>query len=148
MKKIAGIGLLICASALALAFYVWAQPAQIKHYTADELMGFNCEELGTAHEDLIVAYHDAEIARHRREGSFSDDLGLPKEDDLPFVVLMRRFMQDNDIREADLAKPSSPSATLQRSSFYAEISGLCAGNPSLGAVEAMRQAATKLNLID
>ncbi len=83
-------------------------------------MGFNCEELGAAHEDLIVAYHDAEIARHRREGSFSDDLGLLKEDVLPFVVLMRRFMQDNDIREADLAKPSSPSGALQRSSFMSK----------------------------
>ncbi|MBN7778128.1 hypothetical protein JYP49_17800 [Nitratireductor aquimarinus] len=111
-------------------------------------MGFNCEELGAAHEDLIVAYHDAEIARHRREGSFSDDLGLLKEDVLPFVVFMRRFMQDNDIREAYLAKPSSPSGALQMPSFCAEISGLCAGNPSLGAVEAMRQAGTKLNLID
>ena len=148
MKLIAVIFLSFCVFAAALAVFVWPRSAKIKHYTAEELVGATCEELGAAHEEVIFAYHDAEIAYVRRAGVFHDDLGLPQEDVVPFVVLMRRFMEDNDIKEAELAAPLSPSIPLQSSKFYYEISAICAANPLLGAVAAMRQAATKLNLIN
>lgn len=148
MKQIAGILLCFCGSAAALAIFAWPQSSQIKLYTADELLGVTCEELGARHEEVIFAYHDAEIAYFDRAGVFHEDLGLPKEDDLPFVVLMRRFMEDNAIKEADIAAPRSPSAPVQRSRFYAETSAICAATPSMSAVQAMRQAAKQLNLID
>ncbi|SFU15160.1 hypothetical protein [Sedimentitalea nanhaiensis] len=148
MKKIAGFFSLFCIAAGALVFFAWSQPTQIKHYTSEDLIGLTCEELSERHEDFIFAYHDAEIAYHRRTGAFHDDLGQPQEETLPFMVLMRRFMQDNHIRKVDLAHPSFPSTTLQRTKFYYEISAACAAGSSLRAVDVMRQVATKLNLID
>ena len=148
MKKFAGTILFFCASAIALIIFVSARSSEIKSYTADDLIGLTCEELGERHEEVIFAYHDAEISYYKRAGAFHDDLGLPEEDILPFVVFMRRFMQDNDINEVDLAKPSSPLTTIQGSEFYHEVSGICAANPMLEAVEAMRRAAMNLSLID
>lgn len=144
----ARIFLCLCAPAAALAFFAWPQSSQIRHYTAEELAGVTCEELGARHEEVIFAYHDAEIAYYRREGVFHDDLGLPQEDVLPFIVLMKQFMEDNEIREADIAAPRSSSTPFSRSKFYHDISAICAENPLLEAVGAMRQAATNLNLID
>jgi len=68
-----------------LALYVWQHPSQIKHYTAAELVGLTCEELGEKHEEMIFEYHDASIGYYTRIGAFSDDLGLPRDDDLPYV---------------------------------------------------------------
>lgn len=148
MKKIAGFFLLFCIAAIALVFFAWSQPSQIKHYTAEDLIGLTCAELSARHDDFIFAYHDAEISNHRRTGGFHDDLGLPQEETLPFIVLMRWFMQDNDIIEADLVHSSFPSKTLQGTKFYYEISAACASAPPLRAVDVMQQVATKLNLID
>lgn len=148
MKKIAGFFLLFCIAAVALVFFAWSQPSQIKHYTAEDLVGLTCAELSARHDDFIFAYHDAEIANYRRTGGFQDDLGLPQEETLPFIVLMRWFMQDNEIIEADLVHSSLPSKTLQGTKFYYEISAACASASPLRAVDVMQQVATKLNLID
>ncbi|MDE4306341.1 hypothetical protein PXK30_22145 [Phaeobacter gallaeciensis] len=148
MKKIAGFFLLFCIAAVALVFFAWSQPSQIKHYTAKDLVGLTCAELSARHDDFIFAYHDAEIANYRRTDGFHDDLGLPQEETLPFIVLMRWFMQDNDIIEADLVHSSFPSKTLHGTKFYYEISAACASASPMRAVDVMQQVATKLNLID
>jgi len=146
MKKFAVVSLMLCATA-ALAAFVWAGPYDIKHYTADELAELTCDALGERHEEVIFAYHDAEIAYKRRTGAFHDDLGLPPEDVVPYAVLMKQFMHDNNISEADVVTRSTATPLLD-SAFYAEVSGQCATNPTWRAVDAMREAATNLGLID
>ncbi len=134
-------------SAAVLAVYVWSGPSDIKHYTADELPELSCEALGERHRELIDAYHDAEIAHYRQTGAFHDDLGIPSEDVVPYAVLMKQFMDDNDIGVADIADTSSLTPNLD-SRFYYEVSGICATNPSWQATDVMRQAAKNLGLID
>lgn len=146
MKISVAVALMLCASAAALAAFIWSGPPEIRHYTADELSQLTCEELGQRHEDVIDAYHDAEIVHKRRTGAFHDDLGLPPEDVVPYAVLMKRFMRDNHISETDVVTRSTPTPLLY-SDFYYEISGTCVANPSWQAVEAMRQTALNLGLI-
>ena len=138
---------MLCASMAGLLAFVWADFSELKHYAADELAELTCEALGERHEEVIVAYHDAEIAHKRRTGAFHDDLGLPSEDVLPYPVLMKRFMHDNNISEADI-KAGSLAARIQNTDFYYAISGICAASPSWQAVDAMRQAAIELGLMD
>lgn len=145
MKISVTVILMLCASAAALAAFVWPGPSEIRHYTADELSELTCETLGQRHEEVINAYHDTEIAHFRKAGAFHDDLGLPPEVVMPYAVLMKRFMRDNNIGEADLATRST-SMPLLYSDFYYEISGTCAANPSWPATEAMRQSAVNLGL--
>ncbi|WP_342076334.1 hypothetical protein [Yoonia sp. SS1-5] len=147
MMKSRVLASILCVTAAALGVVVWTGPSEIRHYSADELSELTCEELGERHEDVIIAYHDAEIAHKRRTGAFHDDLGLPSEDVVPYPVLMKRFMRDNNINDADIAASSS-SARLQDTDFYYRISGICAANPSWQAVDAMRQAAIELGLLD
>ncbi len=134
-------------SAAALAVFIWSGPSDIQHYTADELAELSCEALGERHRELIDAYHDAELAHYRQAGAFHDDLGIPSEDVVPYAILIKQFMHDNDIRVADIADTSSLPPILD-SSFYYEVSGICATNPSWQAIGAMRQAAANLGLID
>ena len=134
-------------SAAALVVFVWSGPSDIKHYTSDELAVVSCEALGERHKELIDAYHDAELAHYRHAGAFHDDLGIPSEDVVPYAVLMKQFMHDNEISVADIADTSSLTPILD-SSFYFEASGICATNPSWQATDAMRQAAANLGLID
>lgn len=147
MMKPVALASILCGTAAALGVAVWTGPSEIRHYSADELAELTCEDLGERHEDVIVAYHDAEIAHKRRTGAFHDDLGLPSEDVLPYPVLMKRFMRNNNIRETDTVAGVS-SARLQDTDFYYRVSGLCAANPSWHAVDAMRQAAIELGLMD
>lgn len=147
MHRFFAIGLCVCASAAALATFVWVSADEPQHFTADELIKLTCHALGQRHEEVIFDYHDAEIAHYRRTGAFHDDLGLPSEDVVPYAVLIKRFMQDNHITVADLATTSS-STPLLDSDFYYETSAICAANPSWQAVDAMRQAAINLGLID
>lgn len=139
--------LTLCASAAGLAAFIWAGPSEIKHYTAEELAGLTCEALGERHLEVIDAYHDAEIAHHRRTGAFHDDLGIPPEDVVPFAVLIKQFLRDNGITDADIADTSTATPILS-TSFYYEVSGICATNPSWQATAAMRQAALNLGLIN
>ncbi len=138
---------MVCACAVVLAAFVRVGTSEIRHYTADELAELTCEALGQRHDDVIMAYHDAEIAYKRRTGAFHDDLGLPPEHVVPYAVLMKQFMRDNNISGADVVTRSSATPLLD-SVFYSEISGECANNPSLQAKEAMREAATHLGLLD
>ncbi|MGO4917202.1 hypothetical protein [Pseudogemmobacter sp. W21_MBD1_M6] len=151
MKKLAIIGLFIGASAMALSLYAWTQSSDVRHYTVDELVGLTCEDLGQAHEEVIVSYHDAALARGGQTGSVGIDLGLPQDDVLPFVILMRKVIEDNDLAGFDPAKPffHSTTATAPRlhTDFYAEASSVCATSPTMDAVEAMVQAARNLGLI-
>lgn len=147
MKKTVVLALMLCASTAGLLVFLWADVSAPKHYTAEQLSELTCETLGERHEEVIIAYHDAEIAHNRRTGAFHDDLGLPSEDVLPYPVLMKRFMLDNNISDTDLMAGSS-SARLQDSDFYYAFSGFCASNPSWQAVDAMRRAAIKLGLTD
>lgn len=147
MKKFAAIVLMLFASAASLAAYVWTAPSKIQHYTADDLAELRCDELGERYLEVIDAYHDAEIAHYRQTGAFHDDLGIPSEDVLPYAVLIKRFLRDNEISEADIADTSSSTPILD-SGFYYEVSGICATNPSWQADDAMREAATNLGLLD
>ncbi|MDP5085229.1 MAG: hypothetical protein NWQ23_07395 [Yoonia sp.] len=148
MKKLVIVCLLLGVFAAGLALTAWPYLFGIRHYTLDELIGLNCEELGEKQEEVIFAYHDASLAHYHRTGAFEDDLGLPKEEVLPFVILMKKVIQDNAFTGFDLSKPFFPSASAStprlHSEFYAEISRLCATSPSLDAIEAMGQAATNL----
>lgn len=146
MKIFVSICLFLCICAALSAVYVWPNFSQIRHYTEDDLIGLTCEELGEKHEEVIFAYHDASIAHYRRTGAFEDDLGLPKDEVLPFVILMKKFIQDNDLRAFDLSKPFSISTAGLESDFFAEFSDVCASNPSLPAIDAVGQAAKRLKL--
>lgn len=151
MNKLVSIGLFVGISIAALALFVWPNSFDIRLYTVDELVGLTCEELGEKHEEVIFAYHDASIAHYSRTGAFGDNLGLPGEEVLPFVILMKKVIQDNDLIGFDLTKPifhsaSSATPTLH-SDFYAEISSVCATSPAMDATEAMLQAAKKLELM-
>jgi len=146
MKVSVAIALTFCASAAALAAFVLSGPSEIRHYTADELSVLTCEELGKRHTEIIDAYHDAEIAHFRKAGAFQNDLGLPPEDVLPYAVLLKRFVRDNNISETDVVTRAM-AIPLLYSDFYYDVSGACAANPSLQAVEAMRRSALKLGLI-
>lgn len=137
---------MLCACAVALAAFIWSGPNEIRHYTADELLEMTCEALSERHKVVIDAYHDAEIAHFRKAGAFHDDLGLPPEAVIPYAVLMKRFMRDNDINETAVVTRPTPTPILD-SDFYYEISGTCAANPSWQAVEAMRHSAVNLGLI-
>ena len=146
MKISVAVTFMLCASAAALAAFVWSGPSQIRHYTFDELSELTCEELGERHTEVLDAYHDAEIAHYGQTATFHVDLGIPSEDVVPYAVLMMRFMRDNNISETNLVTRSMLWPLLY-SDFYYEISGTCAANPSWQAVEAMRQSALKLGLI-
>ncbi len=151
MKKLAIIGLFIGASVAALSLYAWAQSSDVRHYTVDELVGLTCEDIGQAHEQVIFAYHDAALARGSQTGSVETDLGLPGEEVLPFVILLRKVIEDNNLTGFDPAKPFFHSATATaprlHTDFYAEASSVCATNPAMDAVEAMVQSARNLGLI-
>ena len=146
MKKFSLICLFLCTSIISLVLFVWATPHEIRHYTVDDLVGSTCKELGEQHEEVIFAYHDAEIAHYRRTGAFHDDVGVPKDDALPFDILVGHFIQVNDLRQINLSEDSSAATRKLHSNFSSEISNICATSPMLQAVDAMRQAATKLNL--
>ena len=139
--------MILCASAAAVAAFILSGQSGIRHYTAPELAELTCRQLGERHEEVIFAYHDAEIAYKRRTGAFHDDLGLPPEDVLPIAVLMKHFMRDSNISEADVMARAT-ATPLHDSALFSEISATCATNPSWLAVEAMRQAAMNLGLID
>lgn len=141
------IAIALTLSAALLAVFIWSGPSDIKHYTADELAELSCEALGERHRELIDAYHDAELAHYRQAGAFHDDLGIPSEDVVPYAVLMKQFMDDNDIGVADIADTSSLTPILD-SRFYYEVSGICATNSSWRATDAMRQAAINVGLMD
>jgi hypothetical protein len=147
MKTSIVVALTLCASAAGLAAFVWSGPSEIRHYAPDELAELTCEGLGERHEEVIFAYHDAEIAHYRQAGAFHDDLGIPPEDVVPYAVLIKRFLRDNGITEADIADTASATPILS-SGFYYEVSGICAKNPSWQATDAMKQAALNLGLID
>ncbi|MEY8828578.1 hypothetical protein AB9K34_09200 [Sedimentitalea sp. XS_ASV28] len=147
MKLFVAAALILCASAVGRAAFIWADPSKIKHYSADELAKLSCEALSERHNELIDAYHDAEIAYKRRTGAFHDDLGLPPEDVVPFAVLIKRFVRDNNISEAHI-EGKFPSTPILSSGFYYEVSAICATNPSWQATDAIRQAALSLGLID
>ena len=147
MKISVAVALTLGASAVGLAAYIGEDLPESKHYSADELVELSCEALGERHEEVIVAYHDAEIAHRSRTGTFHDDLGLPTEDVLPYAVLIKRFVRDHDIGKAETAGAWS-SMPILSSGFYHEVSAICATNPSWQATDAMRQAALNLSLIE
>jgi hypothetical protein len=147
MNKFILIGLILSVTAVVLVVLHWASPSEITHYTAEQLVELTCEELGERHEEVIFAYHDAEIAHYRQAGAFHDDLGIPPENVVPYAVLMERFVRDNNISKADIATGPSPTPFLNTRFFY-ETTGICAVNPSWQAVEALRQAAINLGLIN
>ncbi len=148
MKKIAGICLFLVVSTGVLALYFWPYFSQIKHYTAEDLIGLTCEELGEKHEEVIFAHHDAAIRHRDRTGAFPADLGLPQVEDLPYVILMEKFIEDKNLKGFDLSKPHSLSTSGPDSEFFAEITRVCAASPSLDALAAIGQAAQNLNLTD
>lgn len=151
MKKFARICLILCVLLAAIVLSLWAFPAKIKHYTADELIGLTCQELGEKHEEVIFAYHDAEIDHYKKSGAFQDDLGAPPEDVIPYVILMKKVIQDSNLEGFDLSKPFFHSASVAtprlHTAFFSETTSVCARSPTLDATQAMLQAATNLKLI-
>lgn len=139
------VAFLILFASILVAF-LWVGSTKIAHYSAEELANLSCVVLGERHEEVILAYHDAELAHFRRTGSFHDDLGVPPEDVLPFAIVFRQFLHDNDLSAAGITNTSSATTTLG-SDFYYETSAICATNPSWLATDAMRQAALNLGLI-
>lgn len=129
-----------------LALYNWQFPSEIAHYTLGELRDLTCAELVEKHEEVIFAYHDAAIKIYGRTGAFPDDLGLPKEDVIPFAIVMREFIKDNELTGFDLSNPFYGSPSAPDAYFSNEISHVCALNPAMLAIEAMGQAAKRLEL--
>lgn len=113
-------------------------------------MGLSCAEVSEKNEEIIFAYHDASVEKYKKEGSFKGGVGLPEEEVLPFVILMKKVIQDHDLMGLDPAKPFFSSVSIPtpklHSEFYAEITSVCAKSPSLDAIEAMVQAAKNLKL--
>jgi hypothetical protein len=148
MNPVVSFCLFCVMSVAALGYYTWPHLLGTRHYTADELTGLTCAELGQRHEDVIFAYHDAALAKTRRTGTVQDDPGLPKEEVLPFVILMRKVIQDHDLDGFDPGKPFFHSASVAtprlHADFYAEVTSVCATNPAMDAVAAMLQAARTL----
>lgn len=147
MKKIVTLIVLVCAGAAAAAYVMWGRGEDIRVYAAAELVGLSCEALGARHEEVIFAFHDAELAHYRRAGSFHDDLGLPMEEVLPMIVLMRWVLEDSALNGATIAAAVSPGEALIRSGFYSKTSAICAANPQMPAVAAIGQAAEEENVI-
>lgn len=145
------ISALLFAFASAAALCIFSRPHELRHYTEAELTGLSCAEISEKNEEVIFAYHDASIREYKKAGSFENGVGLPKEEDLPFVILMKKVIRDNDFIGFDLSKPFFHSASIAtprvHSEFYAEITSVCSKNSLLDAIEAMVQAAKNLNLM-
>ena len=139
MWKLLAFGLAL--SVITMTAFIWTGTPTIKHYTAAELMPLTCAALGERHEEVITAYHDAEIAHFRKTGAFHDDLGIPSEDVIPYSIVIKQFLREHNIVDAAM----SP---ILNSDFYAAVSGICASNPSWQATDAMRQVAISMELID
>ena len=148
MKARSIIFLFSIAFLAALGLYLWVRTTEPRLYVADDLIGLDCAELGRKHDEVITAFHDAAIAQHKRTGAFPDDLGLPRTEDLPVVVLITRFLQDHGLTGFDFAKPHALSTSGPESDVFTEVSGLCAASPSLDAMAAVTQAAKQLDLIE
>lgn len=133
---------------VASGLFFLGRTAEIRTYSADELIGLNCAELGERHEEIIASFHDAAIARYRRTGTFPDDLGLPRTEDLPIVVLILRFIQDNGLAGFDFSRPHSLSTSGPEADLFSELSTLCAASPALDAMQAVKQAARRLDLTE
>lgn len=150
MKRTVGISLILSIAGALLASYLWPFANEIRHYTEAELVGLTCAELSEKHEEVIVAYHDASIAHYRKTGAFEDDLGLPEEGVLPFVIVMKKVIRDSNFAGLDLNMPFfySASAATPRlhSDLFSEVSGICATYPAMNAIAAVLQAAEKLEL--
>lgn len=148
MKRPLIIGLFLTIVATLLSLIIWPYPNTIRHDTEADLAGLTCAELSKKHNKVIVAYHDASIARHRKTGSFGDGLGLPAEDVLPIIIVMKKVIRDNNFAGFDLTKPffhsKSATAPKRHSDFYAEVSNICATYPAMQATTAMLQAAQTL----
>lgn len=132
----------------ALGLYVSARVTALPHYTADDLIGLNCEDIAEKHEEVITAFHDAAIAHHARTGAFPDGFGLPPTQGLPFVVLITTFIQDNGLGGFDFAKPHALSTSGPEAGLFAEVSNKCAANPSLDAMQAVALAAKERGLVE
>lgn len=150
MKLVFRIALLLGVSTVLLGWSFWPFSETIRHYTEAELHGLSCSELSRRHEEVIFAYHDASITRYRETGTFEDDQGLPEENVLPFIILMKMVIRDHGIRGVDLTKPFSHSASANaprmNANFFAEVSAVCARYPEMNDVAAVLQAAANLKL--
>ncbi|WP_420507181.1 hypothetical protein [Nitratireductor aquimarinus] len=129
MKIFAIICGFLFVSASAVALYSWARPHEIRHYTESELTGLSCAEISEKNEEVIFAYHDASIREYKKAVSFENGVGLPKEEVLPFVILMKKVIRDNDFIGFDLSNPFFHSASVAtprvHAEFYAEITSVC-----------------------
>lgn len=145
MKSVVSVCLFCVISVAALGYAAWPYLFGTRHHTADELMGMTCAELGQSHEDVVFAYHDAALARNRRTGTVHADPGLPQEEVLPIVIVMRKVIADHDLDGFDPDKPFFHSASVatprRHSDLYAEVTSVCATNPGMNAVAAVLQAA-------
>lgn len=150
MKIRIGISFLLIIFATQLVFSLWPFSNSIRRYTGAELAGLTCAELSEKHDKVITSYHDASIAHLRRTGAFEDGLGLPEDEDLPMIIVLRKVIRDNGFEEFDLTKPffnsASATASKQHSELYAEFSALCASYPDMDAAAAGIQAAQTLGL--
>jgi hypothetical protein len=148
MKFFPGILLFSFILLVVSGLFFLPRTAEIRTYSADQLIGLNCAELGERHEEIIAAFHDAAIARYRKTGAFPDDLGLPRTEDLPIVVLILRFIQDNDLEGFDFFRAHSLSTSGPEADLFSELSNLCAASPSLDAMQAVEKAARRLDLVE
>lgn len=151
MKKTVLIWLILFIFIGFLGFYLWPLSTTIKHYTEAELVGSTCAELSEKHEEVILAYHDASIARYRKKGSFEDDLGLPDQDILPIIIVMKLVIRQNAFSGIDLTLPflHSPLERTPKlhSEFFSEVTKVCATYPAMDAVAAVLRAAENMNLV-
>jgi hypothetical protein len=150
MKLVCRIALFLGVSTVLLGWSFWPFSETIRHYTEAELQGLSCSELSRRHEEVIFAYHDASITRYRETGAFEDNLGLPAEDLLPIIILMKKVIRDHGITGVELTMPFSHSVSANASrvnaSFFAEVSAVCARHPEMNDVAAVLQAAANLKL--
>jgi len=83
--------IIILGLTVALRSYLQPNSQKIRHYTLDELITLNCDELSEKHEEIVSSHHDAAIRYHRETGSFPENNGNPQVDELPFVIVMKKW---------------------------------------------------------
>lgn len=134
-------GVLVC-----LVVYLWFRPPSVVIYSYEDLVGVTCATLRQKHEEVITSHHDAALDYFHRKGEFPVGLGLPPEEQLPFALVLQRYVQEEALPGFDVSQPFRPSASELHARFDAEVSRICASHPEMLAWDAGHEAAERLEL--
>ena len=145
MKIVKFLGVLLGAL-FCLVVHLWMRPPSVVIYSYEDLVGVSCATLRQRHEEVITSHHDAAMDYFHRKGEFPEGLGLPSEEQLPFALVMQRYVQDEELSGFDLTQPSGSAAEELHARFDAEMSSVCATRPEMLAWDAGHEAARRLGL--